>query len=82
MKNGVMTATVNTVNNESNGNSGNDENNRNDGNVSVMSECVKKMNAMNVKCGGVIMKAKESGISGKSAKGNVMTVNYVILRLS
>jgi hypothetical protein len=83
MKTGVMTATE-KKNNENNGNDENENNesSENDENVSVMSERVKKMNGMNGKCGGVIMKAKESGISGKSAKGNVITANYVILRLS
>jgi len=49
--------------------------------VSMMSKYVKKMNDMNGKCGGAIMKAIDSGMSGRSVKGIVITVRYVILRL-
>jgi hypothetical protein len=68
--------------NVSDGN-GNNENNGNDGSVSVsaMSEYVKKMNDTNGKCAGAIMKAKDSGMSGRSVNGIAITVHYVILRL-
>jgi hypothetical protein len=94
--NATVTVTVNVsgnVNNRNGGSVNGSVNNGNGGNVSgnvnngngesvTGSERVKKMNATNGKCGGVIMKANENGIGGKRANGSVMTANYVRLRRS
>lgn len=60
--------------------SGSSGNGNASGSGSVTACCVKKMTAMSVKCGGVSMRAKENGMTGRNAKANVTNANCGISR--